>query len=179
MTNVTEGTYLHTTKDELVTITYDEIPSRATVTYIDTDVNASTPDDVVTKQIVNGLQGQNYDNSKAYDDVMAKLKAKGYELVKAEAGATKGTFITDKVTNPDEYYVYLKHGTTAKDGQKKDVTQTIKYVDEAGKSLTDGAGKQILPDNVQTVHFVEHNVIDNVTGKTIKSNWNDAQKQKL
>lgn len=178
VTNVTEGTYLHTTKDELVTITYDEIPSRATVTYIDTDVNASTPDDVVTKQIVNGLQGQNYDNSKAYDDVMAKLKAKGYELVKAEAGATKGTFITDKVTNPDEYYVYLKHGTTAKDGQKKDVTQTIKYVDEAGKSLTDGAGKQILPDNVQTVHFVEHNVIDNVTGKTIKSNWNDAQKTK-
>ncbi|MCJ1989110.1 mucin-binding protein [Lactococcus carnosus] len=178
VTNVTEGTYLHTTKDEVITITYDEIPSRATVTYIDTDVNASTPDDVVTKQIVNGLQGQNYDNSKAYDDVMAKLKAKGYELVKAEAGATKGTFITDKVTNPDEYYVYLKHGTTAKDGQKKDVTQTIKYVDEAGKTLTDGTGKQILPDNVQTVHFFEHNVIDNVTGKTIKSNWNDAQKTK-
>lgn len=176
---VTAGTYKHDTGNQTITVKFAKIASRATVTFIDTDINAKTPNEVVTKQIIEGLQGQPYDNRSKYNELLESLKKKGYELVKADSGASKGTFITDNIAHPDEYYVYLKHGTTTgESGLTKDITQTIKYVDEKGKSLTDGNGTVLLSDNVQTLHFVQGEVTDNVTGQQLSTSWTDPQKTK-
>ena len=99
-------------------------------------------------------------------DQLATYAAAGYVLVSDD---TKGQPVyfdhDDKVDQT--YVIHLKHGTESTT-RRKQITQSIHYVDSTGQPMKDAQGQQ-LPDDVQKVNLSQTGVKDLVTDTV---DWN-------
>ncbi|PIO83824.1 hypothetical protein BSQ39_09710 [Loigolactobacillus backii] len=163
-------------------ITYTKDDQTATVTYIDDDTGQ-----VLTSDSLTGKSGATITYSTAAK--IASYTQKGYQLV---SDGFSGTPVFDNDTTATQNFeVHFKQGqatatpanpgtpgapvdSTNPDGPKwpdgttetdlvHNVTETIHYVDNNGKTL--------VPDKVDTVTFTRTAVVNEVTGKLTYTPW--------
>ena len=94
-----------------------------------------------------------------------KLIEQGYKLVSDETNGQNPVFDNDSNVN-QVYNVYLTHDTEEV-SEIKDVTRTIHYVDENGKTLADNI--------FQSLEFTRTGVKDKVTNEIIWGDWSSEQ----
>ncbi|PIO87420.1 MBG domain-containing protein [Loigolactobacillus backii] len=163
-------------------ITYTKDDQTATVTYIDDDTGQ-----VLTSDSLTGKSGATISYSTAAK--IASYTQKGYQLV--SDGFSGTPVFDDNTTATQNFEVHFKQGqatatpanpgtpgapvdSTNPDGPKwpdgttetdlvHNVTETIHYVDNNGKTL--------VPDKVDTVTFTRTAVVNEVTGKLTYTPW--------
>ncbi|WP_125981471.1 MBG domain-containing protein [Loigolactobacillus iwatensis] len=163
-------------------ITYTKDDQTATVTYIDDDTGQ-----VLTSDSLTGKSGATISYSTAAK--IASYTQKGYQLV--SDGFSGTPVFDDDTTATQNFEVHFKQGqatatpanpgtpgapidSTNPDGPKwpdgttetdlvHNVTETIHYVDNNGKTL--------VPDKVDTVTFTRTAVVNEVTGKLTYTPW--------
>ncbi|NQN49092.1 YSIRK-type signal peptide-containing protein [Streptococcus suis] len=136
----------------------------------------------------NLLEDHNYTNHPELQDILGekiaystaetikKYEDMGYSLIFDEYSVlNERTFDNLADTNIDEptqvYNVMLRRNSkTSETPQVKEVTRTIKYVDENGNPVKDSDGN-IVPDKVETITFERDVIIDLVTNKETYSEW--------
>ncbi|NQK46065.1 YSIRK-type signal peptide-containing protein, partial [Streptococcus suis] len=134
------------------------------------------------------LEDHNYTNHPELQDILGekiaystaetikKYEEMGYSLIFDEYSVlNERTFDNLADTNIDEptqvYNVMLRRNSkTSETPQVKEVTRTIKYVDENGNPVKDSDGN-IVPDKVEKVTFERDVIIDLVTNKETYSEW--------
>ncbi|WP_347980003.1 YSIRK-type signal peptide-containing protein [Limosilactobacillus allomucosae] len=123
-----------------------------------------------------GKTGEKVDRTKA-DQTLAELKNQGYVL---DEEKTKLSFPANAVydnddAKPQEFTIYLEHGTTHtdatdKNAEQKIVTETIHYVYENNQTAK--------PDYTSAVDFKRGYTTDNVTGKVVSYDpWTVSSKK--
>ena len=186
--NVAQKTLSHNDSDYTVTVTYapDEKPATGKVVYIDDTTGTTLETDPLKGEAGDSINYTTQDKIKSYED-------KGYELVSNNFTDGEETF---KEGDANNFEVHLKHGTVPvdptnpgkpdqpinpndPDGPKyptgtdatnltKNVTRTIKYVDNTGK--------EVHSPVTETVNFTAKGVLDKVTGEWITPlTWSEDQ----
>lgn len=156
----------HDTQNTEITVNYTPNESEVKVVFRDIDSNAVEQNEVLFEQTIQGLVDEQYDNTKDYQKKLDDFISNGYELVHTDPQT--GEFSASSQT----IYVDLKHKvTTTADYQVKDITQTIHYTDEDGKT--------IASVNIQVFHFTNGAAIDQVTKQNLKDNWSAPQQSEV
>ncbi|MFR0629248.1 mucin-binding protein, partial [Limosilactobacillus mucosae] len=126
-----------------------------------------------------GKTGEKVDRTQA-EKTLAELEKQGYVLDKentAKAFPADAVYDNDDQT-PQEFTIYLKHGTTHTDAtsskaDQKTVSETIHYVYKDGVN----AGKLAAKDYTTSVDFKRGYTTDNVTGKIVSyDDWTQTTK---
>ncbi len=186
--NVAQATLTHNDSDYTVVVTYapDEKPATGKVVYIDDTTGTTLQTDPLKGEAGDPINYTTQSTIKDYED-------KGYEFVSSNFKDGDETF---KEGDANNFEVHLKHGTVPvtpenpgkpgepinpndPDGPKypddtsatsltKDVTRTIKYVDNTGKEVSSPV--------TETVHFTAKGVLDKVTGEWVTPlTWSEDQ----
>ncbi|OPG86560.1 mucin-binding protein, partial [Limosilactobacillus reuteri] len=122
-----------------------------------------------------GKTGEKISHTEA-DQTLAKLEKLGY-VVDQNTFADDATYDNDTQA-PQEFTIYLKHGTTHTDAtsskaDQKTVSETIHYVYKDGVN----ANKPAAADYNTTVDFKRGYTTDNVTGKIVSyDDWTQTTK---
>jgi hypothetical protein len=154
------------------TVVYNKDAQKVNVEVV--DVFGLTPTEYDSKgkvlsdytQVINGNTNEDYTNAK-FDATLDDLAKANYLFVQNDVGAKSGTFDDDK-TKDQTYRIYVDHKTQVNnEAETKDVTQTIRVVDEKNNNL--------LPEKKQSFHFAKSETVDLVTNSPIVSSWDNSQ----
>ncbi|MEO5288322.1 mucin-binding protein [Limosilactobacillus allomucosae] len=152
--------------NETVNVTYQADAQEAAINFYD-----ETDHKLLDKQTIHltGKTGEKVDRTQA-DKTLAELEKQGYVLDEknTEQGFPADAAYDDDDAKPQEFTIYLEHGTThtsATDekADQKTVTETIHYVYKDGIK----AGSTAAEDHTDSVTFKRGYTTDKVTGKIV------------
>ena len=159
--------------NETVNVAYQADAQEAAINFYD-----ETDHKLLDKQTIHltGKTGEKVDRTKA-DQTLAELEKQGYVLDKknTEQGFPADAAYDDDDAAPQEFTIYLEHGTTHtdatdKNAEQKIVTETIHYVYENNQTAK--------PDYTSAVDFKRGYTTDKVTGKIISYDpWTVSSKK--
>lgn len=114
------------------------------------------------KQLINGNIGDLYIHN------LWDYAHYGYLLATSTVDPNTQSGNIPTIGQPNEFYVYLKHGT-GQEAETKTVTETIHYIYRNGPH----AGQPVAPDYTDSREFSRTNIVDRVTNNVISyGNWN-------
>lgn len=168
-------------KNVIETVTYTPIKHTITIVYRDLDDN----DKIVMQDQVSGNEGDIITYDKA--GKLAELQKQHY--VHDPKGDTLPQELKVAYDSTDViYYIGLRHDSSKVnqgdknpvtgdtiDGLAKTVTRTIKYQDQAGKTITQGIDGSVIKEIVQSITFHRDATVDQVTGKVTYGAWQETK----
>ena len=154
------------------TVYYTADTQEAAINFYDETDHKQLDDQTIQ---LTGKTGEKISHTEA-DQTLAKLEKLGY-VVDQNTFADNATYDNDTQA-PQEFTIYLKHGTTHTDAtsskaDQKTVSETIHYVYKDGVN----AGKLAAKDYTTSVDFKRGYTTDNVTGKIVSyDDWTQTTK---
>ncbi|OPG86756.1 mucin-binding protein, partial [Limosilactobacillus reuteri] len=155
-----------------INVVYVADTQEAAINFCDETDNKQLDDQTIQ---LTGKTGEKISHTEA-DQTLAKLEKLGY-VVDQNTFADDATYDNDTQA-PQEFTIYLKHGTTHTDAtsskaDQKTVNETIHYVYKDGVN----ANKPAAADYNTTVDFKRGYTTDNVTGKIVSyDDWTQTTK---